>query len=209
MNYILKVCNSFPSPSGVSIFSIRKRFNDNKNHFGFRPLPGFLSSQSGLAPLPCGARQVSVPFRGFYLLNASFRLLHNTCVRVSVPFRGFYLLNCMYVCMYVRTSVSVPFRGFYLLNSVDYMIAHVEIVSVPFRGFYLLNKVTAFVNYLEGVSVPFRGFYLLNNKKILGNVRRRVSVPFRGFYLLNAGSGSTIGRISARFRPLPGFLSSQ
>ena len=100
MNYILKVCNSFPSPSGVSIFSIRKRFNDNKNHFGFRPLPGFLSSQSGLAPLPCGARQVSVPFRGFYLLNASFRLLHNTCVRVSVPFRGFYLLNCMYVCMW-------------------------------------------------------------------------------------------------------------
>ena len=89
------------------------------------------------------------------------------------------------------------------------MIAHVEIVSVPFRGFYLLDKVTAFVNYLEGVSVPFRGFYLLNNKKILWNVRRRVSVPFRGFYLLNAGSGSTIGRISARFRPLPGFLSSQ
>ena len=113
MNYILKVCNSFPSPSGVSIFSIRKRFNDNKNHFGFRPLPGFLSSQSGLAPLPCGARQVSVPFRGFYLLNASFRLLHNTCVRVSVPFRGFYLLNCMYVCMYVCEDICFrPLPGF-------------------------------------------------------------------------------------------------
>ena len=88
MNYILKVCNSFPSPSGVSIFSIRKRFNDNKNHFGFRPLPGFLSSQCFLQAIT-------------QHLCQSFR-----------PLPGF-LSSQLYVCMYVCEDICFrPLPGF-------------------------------------------------------------------------------------------------
>ncbi len=63
---------AFPSPSGVSIFSIRMlamRDHDVRN--SFRPLPGFLSSQLSQSGSP-HVNIVSVPFRGFYLLNAKW-----------------------------------------------------------------------------------------------------------------------------------------
>ena len=37
--------------------------------------------------------KVSVPFRGFYLLNANALIDAQSEEEVSVPFRGFYLLN--------------------------------------------------------------------------------------------------------------------
>ena len=59
-----------PSPSGASIFSMVTFLVGNKK-FGrcFRPLPGLLSSQYSFGTDTEPWRSVSVPFRGFYLLN--------------------------------------------------------------------------------------------------------------------------------------------
>ena len=83
----------------------------------FRPLPGVLSSQ--FADLCMGrGLVVSVPFRGFYLLNEVVPTISDTLANlVSVPFWGFYLLNMLKKANMQWTGVSVPFRGFYLLNS--------------------------------------------------------------------------------------------
>ena len=70
MTTIEVICTPFPSPSGVSIFSIFQTALTNRGQRCFRPLPGFLSSQSYQSAYNEGSTNiVSVPFRGFYLLN--------------------------------------------------------------------------------------------------------------------------------------------
>ena len=51
---------------------------------------------------------VSVPFRGFYLLN-HLRLMESTVYgEVSVPFRGFYLLNAVMIEINARDAKKFP-----------------------------------------------------------------------------------------------------
>ena len=250
----------FPSPSGVSIFSMILRKFHNLVHCGF-PSPSGVSIFSIYSwRAQCACIMVSVPFRGFYLLNLDFTFIYSLEEAVSVPFRGFYLLNSRNFVSWVMTAEKSfrPLPGF-LSSQFGWLKTHAVrnvhlfpspsgvsifsiipeerrqcfMVSVPFRGFYLLNQsltsieltrvkfpspsgVSIFSTIIEDaalnfgfVSVPFRGFYLLNT------IARScvvwlvwVSVPFRGFYLLNCGWVNK-GRFWGRFRPLPGFLSSQ
>ena len=111
----------FPSPSGVSHFSIYTiQLTKKDYHFVsvpfrgisflnsillrsfirmigtcFRPLPGYLISQfrPRLRPrLPQG--RVSVPFRGISFLNLTRAIFEKRAqVKVSVPFRGISFLN--------------------------------------------------------------------------------------------------------------------
>ncbi len=202
----------FPSPSGVSIFSIMKTYYVLSGNIVSVPFRGFYLLNHVLKHYP-HLNKVSVPFRGFYLLNDG-DYVYGQYISVSVPFRGFYLLNLGYDCSEIEKrmfpspsgvsifsiqsrlrsvkpekSVSVPFRGFYLLNSrAAYKRIIPYSVSVPFRGFYLLNAPSSSTPYpIISVSVPFRGFYLLNAvpDHLECLLESPVSVPFRGFYLLN------------------------
>ncbi len=130
---------------------------------------------------------VSVPFRGFYLLN-TVRMLHAASSMSFRPLPGFlssqYDLHS-YATRY-RALVSVPFRGFYLLNSKMRKLLREYISFRPLPGFLssqsgddLWNKCFESFPSPSGVSI-----FSINNKGVL---KRNcfVSVPFRGFYLLN------------------------
>ena len=65
-----QVCLTFPSPSGVSHFSIVSvKSMPRASRTRFRPLPGYLISQYIIILLNGGQRYVSVPFRGISFLN--------------------------------------------------------------------------------------------------------------------------------------------
>ena len=64
----------FPSPSGVSHFSIYYYFIKWRTKICFRPLPGYLISQyTASVRYDSAVRIVSVPFRGISFLNSGDR----------------------------------------------------------------------------------------------------------------------------------------
>ena len=116
-------------------------------------------------------------------------------------------------CARQPKSVSVPFRGFYLLNGRNLRLMESTVsVSVPFRGFYLLNEfIRLFESKFEletfpspsGVSIFSIMFKLVN-----GNYETTFPSP-SGVSIFSMKLIFLWSLIGLRFRPLPGFLSSQ
>ena len=90
VNALLK----FPSPSGVSHFSIPKRRSENRTPIEF-PSPSGVSHFSIIVNVTLTNYElaVSVPFRGISFLNISFTSFMIFSLLVSVPFRGISFLN--------------------------------------------------------------------------------------------------------------------
>ncbi len=171
LSILVRFCNNkynfqFPCPSGVFIFSI---VNALDKYFELTLLP----SPSGVSIFSMGGERmprvalttVSVPFRGFYLLNPyqetnsnqeenGFRPLPRFLSSQSYPSGAYdagkkvfpspsgvsiFSMGGERMPRVALTTVSVPFRGFYLLNAKTYPSDSALAVSVPFRGFYLLN----------------------------------------------------------------------
>ena len=132
----------FPSPSGVSHFSIYSfRAVWFCCSYCFRPLPGYLISQFRRSQNTT-FHSVSVPFRGISFLNKNVPGLLKTVARVSVPFRGISFLNTMDEIYDVvqLIKVSVPFRGISFLN-----VGSVRFPNVAQGGFrplpgYLISQ---------------------------------------------------------------------
>ena len=118
-------CVSVPF-RGISFLNPYKEI-DSKGNVGFRPLPGYLISQSespnfnkgvGRFPSPSGVSHfsmeqgfaggridsVSVPFRGISFLNQKNRMRHERIRKVSVPFRGISFLNEIMKIYFERTN---------------------------------------------------------------------------------------------------------
>ena len=203
------MCPRFPSPSGVSHFSMYNRDIMRPVRYCFRPLPGYLISQycrkSNNTTIPI----VSVPFRGISFLNPFFNG-KSQIYMVSVPFRGISFLNpFVTIKQQEDTVVSVPFRGISFLNyvygesengfvfpspsgvshfSIVYLVELITDPEVSFRPLpgYLISQ------YREGTHSKYRfpspsGVSHFSMKSILITEMsfQRVSVPFRGISFLN------------------------
>ena len=113
----------FPSPFEATIFSIEIALFTTLEEISFRPLSRLLSSQLCRTFIYHFLMIVSVPFRGYYLLNTIQLQYMQLIKKVSVPFRGYYLLNTIQLqYMQLIKKVSVPFRGYYLLNKTGVSI---------------------------------------------------------------------------------------
>ena len=133
---------------------------------------------------------VSVPFRGFYLLNEHPWIFKVQSLRVSVPFRGFYLLNqnaCNERSRRKKQFPSPSGVSIFSIKEGTYMIIASTVFPSP-SGVSIFSIVNGEASDAlwnswfpspSGVSI----FSILKkeNKQWINTV----SVPFRGFYLLN------------------------
>ena len=202
--------STFPSPSGVSHFSIKFR----KGQIDF------------LA--------VSVPFRGISFLNDSDYFRHAVQYQFPSP-SGVSHFSIWTGQDRSRSPPQFPSPSGVSHFSICWELDHARYnrVSVPFRGISFLN----IFNVQHGLfAVCFRPLpgYLISQYIIilLNGGQRYVSVPFRGISFLNiplpcgmillfvlfpSPSGVSHFSIqeiaehyfSQRFRPLPGYLISQ
>ncbi len=133
--------------------------------------------------------QVSVPFRGFIVLNDHIKKRAVKRILVSVPFRGFIVLNIAVLGLSNHHAlVSVPFRGFIVLNEKfleDVLLAPGKFPS-PFGDLLFLILFQLFSRH-SSISFPSPFGDLLF---LIGYDQPRyefefVSVPFRGFIVLN------------------------
>ena len=204
----------FPSPSGVSHFSIAMQselgsFADDVS-VPFRGI-SFLNKDVFIEPAdmtrefpsPSGVSHFSMKVKEagkkvtdtfpspsgvshFSMFNITFIPWVKKCFR---PLPGYLIsqYNRRYRTHGVRYQVSVPFRGISFLNKENEIKeSRKKAVSVPFRGISFLNAMDEIEKTIQNVSVPFRGISFLNCSRVsLKNYIRFVSVPFRGISFLN------------------------
>ena len=109
----------------------------------FRPLPGFLSSQCDTLWDACFTEAAFPSPSGVSIFSIiTPEQLVQIALMVSVPFRGFYLLNDMMGNLMSGTNTTFPSPSgvsIFSINLNDFIAKIADEVSVPFRGFYLLN----------------------------------------------------------------------
>ena len=109
----------------------------------FRPLPGFLSSQCDTLWDACFTEAAFPSPSGVSIFSIiTPEQLVQIALMVSVPFRGFYLLNDMTGNLMSGTNTTFPSPSgvsIFSINLNDFIAKIADEVSVPFRGFYLLN----------------------------------------------------------------------
>mgnify|MGYP000254884402 CR=1 FL=1 len=180
---------------------------------GFRPLSGFMVSQSWSHRLHHGLVFRFRPLSGFMVSQYNYaRKYIDRALRVSVPCRGLWFLNLPASMGNLSgSSVSVPCRGLWFLN--DKMKTEKEkivVVSVPCRGLWFLNILQDAI-VLQNAEFPSPvGVYGFSIRTLWVRLRYhfRVSVPCRGLWFLNLSPDARIN-FRASFRPLSGFMVSQ
>ena len=134
---VRKAPSKFPSPLGVSLFSMKHR-RQAANRVRF-PSPlgvSLFSIKSGKNvyipdefPSPLGVSLFSIELQKYHVKKIN-------CFR---PLSGFlYSLYCRLVLKIHSMLVSVPSRGFFILYEYEDLEEQGRLVSVPSRGFFIL-----------------------------------------------------------------------
>ena len=202
----------FPSPSGVSHFSMIATTSGTPSSISFRPLPGYLISQScfyssefilSSFPSPSGVSHFSI---GVCFLGEV------TVVKFPSPSGvSHFSISCIRNEKPLLIIVSVPFRGISFLNGIVTVLPSPNMsVSVPFRGISFLN----IFNVQHGLfAVCFRPLpgYLISQSDCTLHCQVCLTFPSpSGVSHFSIVSVKSMPRASrTRFRPLPGYLISQ
>ncbi len=155
---------------------------------------------------------VSVPFRGFYLLNLSCKKLKIILIKSFRPLPGFLSSQYANACRVIDFEPKFPSPSGVSIFSMNGACAHIELSAFPSPSgvsIFSINKSTVYslppsfpspsgvsifsiMNYVTTVNAYLSfpspsGVSIFSILCIVsGNAHALpVSVPFRGFYLLN------------------------
>ena len=130
---------------------------------GFRPLSGFMVSQSAVVD-NISTLDLRFPSPvGVYGFSMTHLLMRYTKLRVSVPCRGLWFLNKTLRVLANFLQVSVPCRGLWFLNKLRRETRWLKACFRPLSGFMVSQCYPSRIIVLSSsVSVPCRGLWFLN-----------------------------------------------